>query len=205
MDCTSGFEYILNMDEKKDPKNVVPKLLSEIEKKESCKGKNKYEMALTIVKNDLLRKINEGIDANTRNRLNEVTQLIENEKENEKMKQKNRDFARNYMKQQSKSVNSSVDMNKSSIESKQEIVPKSIEEERAARIAEYNAAKSKKRKRFFGMFGGNKTRKSKKGFNLCLKKSTKKCTKVRGCKIASGTKRTYCRKKKNHTKKSHTK
>ena len=121
------------------------------------------------------------------------------------MKQKNRDFARNYMKQQSKSVNSSVDMNKSSIESKQEIVPKSIEEERAARIAEYNAAKSKKRKRFFGFFGGNKTRKSKKGINLCLKKSTKKCTKVRGCKIASGTKRTYCRKKKNHTKKSHTK
>lgn len=214
MDCTSDFKYILTMDEKKDPKNVVQKLLSEIEKKESCKGKNKYDMALTIVKNDLLRKINEGIDANTKNRLNEVKQLIENEKENqqnaeenEKKNQKYRDFARDYMKQQSKSINSSVDMNKSSIEPKQEIVPKSLEEQRAARIAEYNAAvkNPNKRKRYFGFFGGNKTRKSKKGINLCLKKSTKKCTKVRGCKIASGTKRTYCRKKKNHTKKSHTK
>lgn len=216
MECTSGFKQksILTMDEKKDPKNVVAKLLSEIEKKESCKGKNKYDMALTIVRNELYQKVNvEGIDANTKNRLNEVKQLIENEKkneqnaeENEKMNQKNLAWARNY-KEQLKSINSSVNMNKSSIEPKQEIVPKSIEEERAARIAEYNAAvkNPNKRKRYFGFFGGNKTRKSKKGINLCLKKSTKKCTKVRGCKIASGTKRTYCRKKKNHTKKSHTK
>jgi len=216
MACTSGFiNSILTMDDKKDPKNVVPKLLSEIEKKESCKGKNKYDMALAIIRNELLRKVNvEGIDANTKNRLNEVKQLIENEKkneqnaeENEKMNQKNLDWARNY-KEQLKSINSSVNMNKSSIEPKQEAVPKSpeeLQEERAANIAAFHSNQPKKRKRFFGLFGGNKTRKSKKGINLCLKKSTKKCTKVRGCKIASGTKRTYCRKKKNHTKKSHTK
>jgi hypothetical protein len=42
--------------------------------------------------------------------------------------------------------------------------------------------------------------------NLCHKKSVKnpnKCKKVRGCKVANGTKRTYCRKTKN--KKSGTK
>lgn len=54
-------------------------------------------------------------------------------------------------------------------------------------------------------FGGNKTKKSKKGMSLCAKKTAKKCEKVRGCKVASGTKRTYCRKKKNHSKKSHKK
>lgn len=53
--------------------------------------------------------------------------------------------------------------------------------------------------------GGNKTKKSKKGMSLCVKKTAKKCTKVRGCKVASGKKRTYCRKKKNHTQKSNKK
>ena len=40
--------------------------------------------------------------------------------------------------------------------------------------------------------------------SLCRKKSVKKpnkCKKVRGCKVASGTKRTYCRKAKNTRKK----
>lgn len=54
-------------------------------------------------------------------------------------------------------------------------------------------------------FGGNKTKKSKKGMSLCAKKTAKKCTRVRGCKVASGKKRTYCRKKKNHTQKSNKK
>ena len=41
--------------------------------------------------------------------------------------------------------------------------------------------------------------------SLCRKKSVKKpnkCKKIRGCKVASGTKRTYCRKAKNTRKKS---
>jgi len=41
--------------------------------------------------------------------------------------------------------------------------------------------------------------------NLCLRKSVKspnKCKKVRGCKVAKGSKRTYCRKAKNQTSKA---
>lgn len=41
--------------------------------------------------------------------------------------------------------------------------------------------------------------------NLCSRKRTKnpnKCKKIRGCKVASGPKRTYCRKVKNKTKKT---
>ena len=40
--------------------------------------------------------------------------------------------------------------------------------------------------------------------SLCRKKSVKKpnrCKKVRGCKVASGPKRTFCRKAKNTRKK----
>jgi len=74
-----------------------------------------------------------------------------------------------------------------------------------AAFADYKPEKKQKRKKFLGLFGGNKTKKSKKGMSLCAKKTAKKCEKVRGCKVASGTKRTYCRKKKNHSKKSHKK
>jgi hypothetical protein len=41
--------------------------------------------------------------------------------------------------------------------------------------------------------------------SLCRGKSVKKpnkCKKVRGCKVASGKKRTFCRKSRNHTKKN---
>ena len=41
--------------------------------------------------------------------------------------------------------------------------------------------------------------------NLCTRKRTKKpnkCKKLRGCKVASGPKRSYCRKSKNKTKKT---
>lgn len=41
--------------------------------------------------------------------------------------------------------------------------------------------------------------------NLCLGKKVKtpnKCKKVRGCKVATGTKRTYCRKAHNKSKKN---
>jgi hypothetical protein len=92
---------------------------------------------------------------------------------------------------------------------------KKIEEDRKKNLADYEAAQAAKKKKsaqknnrtfrsMFG-FGGNKTKKSKKGMSLCAKKTAKKCTKVRGCKVASGKKRTYCRKKKNHTQKSHKK
>ena len=43
--------------------------------------------------------------------------------------------------------------------------------------------------------------------NLCLRKSVKnpnKCTKVRGCKVAKGSKRTYCRKAHNKSSKRRT-
>jgi hypothetical protein len=93
---------------------------------------------------------------------------------------------------------------------------KKLEEEREKKLAASRAAfanyKPEKKiqpkrptiRSIFG-FGGNKTKKSKKGMSLCAKKTAKKCEKVRGCKVASGTKRTYCRKKKNHSKKSHKK
>jgi hypothetical protein len=41
--------------------------------------------------------------------------------------------------------------------------------------------------------------------NLCRRKSVKnpnKCKKVRGCKVASGKKRSYCRKSHNKTRKN---
>ena len=40
--------------------------------------------------------------------------------------------------------------------------------------------------------------------SLCRGKSVKKpnrCAKVKGCKVAAGTKRTFCRKRKNKTQK----
>ena len=40
--------------------------------------------------------------------------------------------------------------------------------------------------------------------SLCRGKSPKKpnrCSRVKGCKVASGTKRTFCRKKRNRTQK----
>lgn len=43
------------------------------------------------------------------------------------------------------------------------------------------------------------------GKSLCKGKTVKnpnKCKKVRGCKVANGTKRSFCRKAKNRTKKS---
>jgi hypothetical protein len=87
---------------------------------------------------------------------------------------------------------------------------KKIEEDRKKRLADYEASKKsapKKKQTFLSRIGlgGNKTKKSKKGMSLCAKKTAKKCTKVRGCKVASGKKRTYCRKKKNHTQKSNKK
>lgn len=38
--------------------------------------------------------------------------------------------------------------------------------------------------------------------SLCKGKQGKKCTKVKGCKIAKGSKRSFCRKKKNTTMKN---
>ncbi len=38
--------------------------------------------------------------------------------------------------------------------------------------------------------------------SLCRRKSVRKpnkCSRVKGCKVAAGTKRTFCRKKKNRT------
>ena len=38
--------------------------------------------------------------------------------------------------------------------------------------------------------------------SLCKGKQGKKCTKVKGCKIAKGSKRSFCRKKRNTTMKN---
>jgi hypothetical protein len=45
---------------------------------------------------------------------------------------------------------------------------------------------------------------TQKGTSLCKGKSVKepnRCRKVRGCKVAKGSKRTFCRKKHNKTQK----
>ena len=202
-DCVTGFEYILNKDD--DPEQVARNLLKQIDEKEGCKGLNKYEMALTIVRNDQQKMINIGADANTRRKLKKVSDTIVYEQE-----EKNKE-ARNF--KQELSVSSSIASDNSSTQP-QIGKPRMTEEEREAfrkaNLAHYAAAnksapKNKSTLRSIFGFGGNKTKKSKKGMSLCAKKIAKKCTKVRGCKVASGKKRTYCRKKKNHTKKLHKK
>ena len=219
-DCTTGFEYILKKED--DPKQIAMNLLKQIEEKEGCKGLNKYEMALTIVKNDQQRMLRIGADANTMRRLKMVSDAIvseqateKNNKEYEKRHAESLEFARKYKQEQS--VRSSISSDDSSTRPQtgmsamsEEERQKKIEEDRKKRLADYEAAQAAKKsapkkKKLFGLFGGNKTKKSKKGMSLCVKKTAKKCTRVRGCKIASGKKRTYCRKKKNHTQKSHKK
>lgn len=206
MSCASGFEYILRMGE--TPEKVAQELLKQVEEKEECKDKNKYEMALTIVRNDLQRKIQEGTDANTRNKLKAVSDKILFQQDDEKKKRENLEFARKFKQEQS--VRSSVASDTLSTQPQTGTpakTPEELQKERERNIAEYEAARKatqQKKKRFY-FFGGNKTKKSKKGMSLCAKKTAKKCEKVRGCKVASGTKRTYCRKKKNHSKKSHKK
>ena len=209
-DCVTGFEYILNKDN--DPEVVATKLLKEIEEKDGCRGLNKYEMALTIVKNDQKKMLNVRADANTMRKLKMVADTVVSEQATEKTKRESLEFARKY--KQKQSVSSSIASDNSSTQPQtgmstmsEEERQKKIEEDRKKRLADYEAAKkpAQKKKKFLGIFGGNKTKKSKKGMSLCAKKTAKKCTRVRGCKVASGKKRTYCRKKKNHTQKSHKK
>lgn len=209
-DCVRGFEYILKQND--DPKDVAIKLLKQIEEKDECKDSNKYEIALTIVKNDQQRMNQIGADRNTMKKLKMVSETIVSEQNTEETKRKNLEFARRYKQEQSivsddSSTQPQTGMSTMSDEERQ----KKIEEDRKKRLADYEASKNvknppKKRtiRSIFG-FGGNKTKKSKKGMSMCVKKTAKKCTKVRGCKVASGKKRTYCRKKKNHTNKSHKK
>ena len=211
-DCTTGFEYIKRDG---DPKQIAITLLKQIEEKEGCKGLNKYEMALTIVNNDKQRMIRIGADANSMRRLKMISDAILHEQTAEKTKRENLEFAREFKEKQS--VRSSISSDNSSTQPQtgmsamsEEERQKKIEEDRKKRLAEYEAAQAAKKsapkkKKFFGLFGGNKTKKSKKGMSLCVKKTAKKCIRVRGCKVASGKKRTYCRKKKNHTQKSHKK
>ena len=211
-DCTTGFEYIKRDG---DPKQIAITLLKQIEEKEGCKGLNKYEMALTIVNNDKQRMIRIGADANSMRRLKMISDAILYEQTAEKTKRENLEFAREFKEKQS--VRSSISSDNSSTQPQtgmsamsEEERQKKIEEDRKKRLADYEAAQAAKKsapkkKKFFGIFGGNKTKKSKKGMSLCVKKTAKKCIRVRGCKVASGKKRTYCRKKKNHTQKSHKK
>ena len=60
-----------------------------------------------------------------------------------------------------------------------------------------------RRKRRKSMKGGKSNKITSKK-SLCKGKkihSPNKCRKIRGCKVASGKKRSFCRKSKNHTKK----
>jgi|UniRef100_A0A6C0IR89 hypothetical protein len=50
-----------------------------------------------------------------------------------------------------------------------------------------------------GLYGGNKSAR-KYTDNLCKNKAKKVCANVKGCKVASGSKRTYCRKTKKNTR-----
>ena len=211
-DCVTGFEYIKRDG---DPKQIAITLLKQIEEKEGCKDSNKYEMALTIVTNDQKRMLRIGADANTMNKLKMISDAIVSEQTTEKRHAENLEFARKFKQEQS--VRSSISSDDSSTRPQtgmsamsEEERQKKIEEDRKKRLADYEAAQAAKKsapkkKKFFGLFGGNKTKKSKKGMSLCVKKTAKKCIRVRGCKVASGKKRTYCRKKKNHTQKSHKK
>lgn len=212
-DCTTGFEYILKPND--NPEEVAVNLLKQIEEKEGCKGLNKYEMALTIVRNNQQKMITNGADANSMRKLKMISETIVSQQEKEKRNKENSEFARKYKEEQLSrssivSDDSSTQPQTGKTGMSEEQRQKKIEEDRKKRLADYEAAKKsapKKKQTFRSMigFGGNKTKKSKKGMSLCAKKTAKKCTKVRGCKVASGKKRTYCRKKKNHTQKSNKK
>lgn len=59
------------------------------------------------------------------------------------------------------------------------------------------------RRKYVKSMKGGKSKKSSK--SLCKGKqiyAPNKCKKLRGCKVASGKKRSFCRKSKNHTKKT---
>ena len=47
------------------------------------------------------------------------------------------------------------------------------------------------------MSSAKKTYRKRIKSSMCRGKTGRKCTKVKGCKIAKGTKRSFCRKKKN--------
>mgnify|MGYP001051819814 CR=1 FL=1 len=229
-DCPTNRLDILTLGN--TPDEIANTLLKQIEDNKDCEGHNKYEIALTNLRNAQQKMINIGADANSRRKLQFATETVISQQKDEQQKKQNVDFARQYQNEQS-SIRSSMVSDDSSTRpltgkstmSEEERQSK-LNEDRQRRLREYDemqkAQKAKPKRRTFsemlgftskkpdsapvsnrwGGRGKNKTKKSKKGFNLCLKKTAKKCTRVRGCKIASGTKRTYCRKKRNHTKKS---
>ena len=140
-DCVTGFEYILNKDN--DPEVVAKKLLKEIEEKEGCKGLNKYEMALTIVRNDQQKMLNIRADANTMRKLKMVSDAIVSEQVTEKTKRESLEFARKYKQEQSarSSVQPQTGMSTMSDEERQ----KKIEEDRKKNLADYEAAQAAKK------------------------------------------------------------
>jgi hypothetical protein len=138
------------------------------------------------------------------------------EKVKPQISEESRKFAHDYKEELSMhSSDSSDDSSTQPLTGTPSISDKERQKKLAASLAEFadyksapkqkSALKQKRTIRSMFGFGGNKTKKSKKGMSLCAKKTAKKCTKVRGCKVASGKKRTYCRKKKNHTQKSNKK
>ena len=117
------------------------------------------------------------------------------------------DRIKNFYSELLKNAMNKTGMKSASPEPAPEPAPESAAPESAPEPAPESAAEGGKKKK-----GGNKSAK-KSAKNLCLKKSTQKkstkksakrkskCESVKGCKVASGSKRTYCRKAHNKTHK----
>jgi hypothetical protein len=140
-----------------------------------------------------------------RNKVGEVRVAEQEEEEEEERQKENLDWAKEY-KRQALEKGSDLSVATTEVATKR---PNTLSEaERQAKLAKSRAAfadiskpKVEKKRTMLGRMkgffkGGNKT---KKGKSMCIKKTAKKCVRVRGCKVATGKKRTYCRKKRNHT------
>ena len=165
---------------------------------------------------DALRKVETEVGARYgvdegffRNKVGEVREAEQNEEENEKRRKENLDWAKEYKRQAlEKGSEIGSDLSVATTEVATKASKTLSEAERQAKLAKSRAAfaditkpKVEKKKTMLGRMkgffrGGNKT---KKGKSMCVKKTAKKCARVRGCKVATGKKRTYCRKKRNHT------
>ncbi len=217
--CTGEFTYgkgVLAMGkDKHDIPGIAKELLERIEKE--CPNEDKYEIALQVLDNQS-RMIYKDSDSNDKIRIKqigekilEIHSILNPPRKSEEALKEAHKIKENLSKRSSiASDNSSTQPQTGMSTMSEEERQKKIEEDRKKRLADYEASKKsapKKKQTFLSRIGlgGNKTKKSKKGMSLCAKKTAKKCTKVRGCKVASGKKRTYCRKKKNHTQKSNKK
>lgn len=213
--CPGKFTYgkgVLAMGkDKNDISGIAKELLERIEKK--CPDENKYEIALQVLKNQNKMIYSDPADKERikliGDKILEIHSILNPPRKSEEALKEAHEIKEELSRSSSDSSDDSstqpqTGMSAMSNEERQKKLAAS-----RAEFTDYKHESKKKqaakKRKFFGFFGGNKTKKSKKGMSLCVKKTAKKCTKVRGCKVASGKKRTYCRKKKNHTQKSNKK